>query len=68
MLYFQTMRNLLTHAVERTKLDVFCATFSSIVLLISTMWVFVQAVFCGKMWLEDINFPSDADVFWATNV
>lgn len=66
VLYFQTMRRLLAHAGARAKSDVFYAIFSSAMLLISTIWVSVQTIFCGKMWLQDLG-SSGLDAFWAEN-
>lgn len=59
---------LLNHAGERTRSDVFYAIFSSVMLLMTTIWVFAQVLFCGKMWLLGANFAGGPDAFWETNI
>ena len=46
----------------------FYASFSSVMLLMITIWVSTQAIFGEKMWLVDAGFPGGPDAYWASNV
>ncbi|KAI9566084.1 hypothetical protein HD554DRAFT_2194648 [Boletus coccyginus] len=67
VLYFRTMHALLSPKARRRKSDVFYTSFSSVMLLMITIWVSTQAVFGEKMWLEDAGFPGGPDAYWASN-
>jgi len=68
VLYFKTMRALLFHGRPIKKSDIFYAVYSSVMLLMITIWVSTQAVFGEMMWLENASFPGGPDAYWATNV
>lgn len=61
------MRVLLFRKGGPTKIDIGYAIFSSVMVLMLTLYVSTQAVFGEKMWLEDANFPGGPDAFWASN-
>lgn len=68
MLYFKTMHVLLSPNVRHKKSDKFYVTFSSVMLLMITVWVSTQAIFGEKMWLIDAGLPGGPDAYWAANV
>jgi hypothetical protein len=67
VLYLQTMHVLLSSEARRKKSDVFYAIFSTVMLLLITIWVSTQAIFGEKMWLVDAGFPGGPDAYWASN-
>ncbi|KAF8548726.1 hypothetical protein OG21DRAFT_1422559 [Imleria badia] len=68
VLYFKTMHVLLSSNIRHKRSDKFYVTFSSVMLLMITIWVSTQAVFGEKMWLIDAAFPGGPDAYWAANV
>lgn len=67
VLYFRTMYLLLSPRLPHQKVDVLYAIFSSVMLLMLTIWVATQAIFGEKMWLEDAGYPGGPDAYWAAN-
>lgn len=63
VLYFWTMYSLLTHQGERKKSDTFYAIFSTVMVLMITIWVSAQAGFGEKMWLLDAGSPDDWNAY-----
>ena len=63
VLYVNTMRVFLDHRRETAhrgtadRSDVFYAIFSTLMLLLVTVWIANDAVFGQKMWLLDRNYP-----------
>ncbi|KAF8120982.1 hypothetical protein EV363DRAFT_1187436, partial [Boletus edulis] len=46
----------------------FYAVFSSVMLLINTVWLSTQGIFGEKMWAVNANFSGSPDAYWASNV
>jgi len=67
VLYFKTMRVLLSPQVRRQKSDVFYAIFSTVMLFLITIWVSTQAVFGEEMWLVNAGYPGGFDAYWQAN-
>ncbi|KAG8221478.1 hypothetical protein J3R82DRAFT_1691 [Butyriboletus roseoflavus] len=61
VLYFWTIHSLLTQQGEHKKSDMFYAIFSTVILLMITIWVFTQAILGEKMWLLDADSPNGRD-------
>lgn len=68
LLYFKTVRILLSNRGARRKPNVFYALFSSMMVLLITVWVATQAIFGQKMWLLDSDFPGGPYAYWKTNL
>lgn len=58
---------LLADKSQRNKHDIFYAAFSTVMLLMTSLWIPTQAVFGEKMWLEDTNYPGGVDAYWTAN-
>ncbi|KAF8132494.1 hypothetical protein EV363DRAFT_109591 [Boletus edulis] len=67
VLYFKTMHVLLSSKVRHKKSDKFYAIFSSVMLLIITVWVSTQAIFGEEMWIVNAKFSGGPDAYWARN-
>ena len=68
LLYFKTIRILLTSRGACKKSYAFYAFFSSMMVFLVTVWVATQAIFGEQMWLIDPNFPGGPDAYWKTNI
>jgi len=67
VLYFRTMYVLLADKSRRNKHDMFYAAFSTVMMLLTSIFIPTQAVFGEKMWLENASFPGGPSAYWATN-
>ncbi|KAN0080059.1 hypothetical protein V8E55_009625 [Tylopilus felleus] len=63
-LYFKTMCILLSKRGMRKKSNIFYALFSSIMLLLITIWIAAQAIFGQHMWILESDFPGGATAYW----
>ncbi|KAG6371280.1 hypothetical protein JVT61DRAFT_9747 [Boletus reticuloceps] len=68
VLYFKTMHVLLSSKVRHKKSDKFYVLFSSVMLLMITVWLSTQAIFGEEMWIVNANFSGGPDAYWARNV
>ena len=68
LLYFKTIRTLLTSGGAFKRSNVFYALFSSMMVFLVTVWIATQAMFGEKMWLIDSDFPGGPDAYWKTNI
>lgn len=66
VLYLKTMHVLLSPEGRRKKSDVLYAIFSTVMLLMITLWVSTQAVFGEEMWLVNAGYPGGPDAYWAS--
>ena len=57
VLYFRTIRVFLARRAQPHKSDMFYAIFSTVMLILITIWVAAPASFGQKMWLLDRNYP-----------
>ncbi|KAI0065536.1 hypothetical protein BV25DRAFT_1704758 [Artomyces pyxidatus] len=57
VLYTMTMQRLLKHKSRRTRPDIFFMFFSTINLLLITIYVAVESVFGEEMWIVNASFP-----------
>ena len=57
VLYFRTMRILLNCGSKHNQSDMFYAVFSSVMLLLITVWIFATATLGQKMWVLNQNYP-----------
>ncbi|KAF8549708.1 hypothetical protein OG21DRAFT_561996 [Imleria badia] len=57
VLYFQTMAIFLARRRHPHKSDIFYAAFSTVMLVLTTIWVAALATFGQKMWLLNRNYP-----------
>ena len=67
LLYFKTIRILLSNRGTHKKLNLFYALFSSMMVFLITVWVATQALFGQNMWL-DPDFPGGPDAYWRANI
>ena len=68
LLYFKTIRILLSNKGARKKSNIFYALFSSMMVFSITIWVATQALFGQQMWLLDSDFPGGPDAYWSANI
>ncbi|KAG8221507.1 hypothetical protein J3R82DRAFT_1722 [Butyriboletus roseoflavus] len=68
LLYFKTIRILLTNRGARKKSDLFYALFSSMMMFLVTVWIITQAIFGEEMWLLQSDYPGGADAYWQQNI
>ncbi|KAF8549710.1 hypothetical protein OG21DRAFT_1420900 [Imleria badia] len=67
VLYFQTMAIFLGRRRHRHKSDIFYAAFSTVMLVLITIWVAALAMFGQKMWLLDRNYPGGPMAYHTAN-
>ncbi|KAF8556744.1 hypothetical protein OG21DRAFT_551315 [Imleria badia] len=68
LLYFKTIRILLSNRGAHKKSNVFYALFSSMMVFSITVWVATQAIFGQRMWLLDSGFPGGPFAYWKANL
>ena len=56
VLYFKSIRVLMSHGGASKKSNVFYAFFSSMMVFLVTVWVATQAIFGEQMWLLNVGF------------
>lgn len=61
------MYSLLTQQGERQKSDIGYGIFSTVTLLMITIWVSTQAIFGEKMWLLDAGSADDWNAYGSTD-
>ena len=66
-LYFKTMRIFLARRRQRHKCDIFYAVFSTVMLVLITIWVAALGAFGQKMWLLDRNYPGGPMGYYETH-
>ncbi|KAF8130301.1 hypothetical protein EV363DRAFT_1450697 [Boletus edulis] len=68
LLYVKTLRLLLRDRGTDKKDNLFYAVFSSVMMLLITVWIATQAVFGENMWVLEYGFPGGPFVYWSTNI
>lgn len=68
LLYFKTMRTLLTRGGAGKKCNVFYACFTTMMVFMATVWITTQAIFGEKMWLLDANYPGGPNAYWKDHI
>ena len=68
LLYFKTIRILLSNRGARKKSNIFYALFSSMMVFSISVWVATQALFGQQMWLLESDFPGGSDAYWSANI
>ncbi len=63
MLYFHTLRALLKKYRRSHHLNVFLALFSSLLLLLNTVFVSTEALFGEQMWITNKDYPGGQDAY-----
>ncbi|KAG6376836.1 hypothetical protein JVT61DRAFT_1862 [Boletus reticuloceps] len=66
VLYFKTMRILLRNKEGLKKIDSFWGLFSTMMVILITVWVATSAIFGQKLWLMD--FPGGPDAYWEKHI
>ncbi|KAG9311428.1 hypothetical protein JVU11DRAFT_8541 [Chiua virens] len=64
LLYFETMRILLTTRRTSKKSSVFYLVFNNVILVLVTIWVATQALFGEEIWILDARYPGNPDQYW----
>jgi hypothetical protein len=62
------MQILLGKRGNRKKSDVFYAFFSTMMLFLVSLWLITQAIFNGKMWIEDRDYPGGPGQYWSDHM
>ncbi|KAI9568748.1 hypothetical protein HD554DRAFT_2097758, partial [Boletus coccyginus] len=66
ILYFKTIRILLSNRGSHKNTNLFFALFSTMMVFSVTVWVASQAIFGENMWLLNSDFPGGAYAYWNT--
>jgi hypothetical protein len=68
MLYFNTMQAYLEKQLERRPSDMFYMIFSTILLLLITIFVATQLFFGQEMWIINAGYPGGALAYFVAHV
>jgi hypothetical protein len=68
LLYFKTIRILLSNNETHKKSNLFYALFSSIMVFLITVWIVTEAIFGQHMWLLDSDFPGGPAAYMQANI
>ncbi|KAI9457870.1 hypothetical protein HD554DRAFT_2042253 [Boletus coccyginus] len=66
ILYFKTIRILLSNRGSHKNTNLFFALFSTMMVFSITIWVASQAIFDENMWLLNSDFPGGPYAYWKT--
>ena len=67
MLYFMTVRTMLSRKHKRVPSDKWFLLFSTVLLCLNTVFVATQAVFGEEMWIVNASFPGGSALWFAEN-
>ena len=64
VLYFMTIRTMLSRKHKRVPSDKWFLLFSTVLLCLNTIFVATQAVFGEEMWIVNANYPGGMDAYF----
>ena len=64
VLYFMTVRTMLSRKHKRVPSDKWFLLFSTVLLCLNTVFVATQAVFGEEMWIVNANYPGGMDAYF----
>ena len=67
VLYFTTVRVILSRKRKHAPTDKYFLLFSTVLLLLNTVFVATEAVFGEEMWIVNANYPGGMDAYLGDN-
>ncbi|KAI9457703.1 hypothetical protein HD554DRAFT_1768688 [Boletus coccyginus] len=68
VLYFETIHTALTVRTKWGRSEVLHVLFSTVMLILITIWVSTNAIFGEEMWLIHSDYPGGADAYYMSNI
>ena len=66
-LYFMVVQRLLALGNRRTSMDKFMMAFSTVLLILNTIFWTTQVYFGQRMWINNPDYPDGIDGYWQDN-